>query len=140
MTLGSGQTKNTQIGIFAYFQFDHFQKSKIYENVYIFILKKFIKRFGQYFKKSKKMDIPLYFQKVMLLWKGSIVEIDYGLFRVFGPYFIGKSQSTFKILIFGLWSFIPHPQLRGCSHIMSAKNGGVQTFPTPPPCQPKIRN
>ena len=46
------------------------------------------------------------FKKVMLLWQGSIVEIDYGLFRVFGQYFIGKSLSTLKILIFGLWSFI----------------------------------
>ena len=45
----------------------------------------------------------------MLLWQGSIVEIDYGFFRVFGPYFIGKSLGTFKILIFGLWSFILHP-------------------------------
>ena len=76
------------------------------------------------------MDFPLYFQKVMLLWQGSIVEIDYVFFRVFGPYFIGKSLctfkilyldfghlsltptvydllGTFKILIFGLWSFIP---------------------------------
>ena len=50
------------------------------------------------------MDFPLYFQKVMLLWQGSIVEIDYGFLRVFGPYFIGKSLGTFKILIFGLWS------------------------------------
>ena len=55
------------------------------------------------------MDFQLYFQKVMLLCQGSIVEIDYGFFRVFGPYFIGKSLGTFKILIFGLWSFIPHP-------------------------------
>ena len=55
------------------------------------------------------MDIPLYFQKVMLVWQRSIVEIDYGFFIVFGPYFIGKSLEIFKILIFGLWSFIPHP-------------------------------
>jgi hypothetical protein len=61
------------------------------------------------------MDFPLYFQKVMLLWQRSIVEIDYGFFRVFGPYFIGKSLGTFKILIFGLWSFIPHPYQRGWS-------------------------
>jgi hypothetical protein len=61
------------------------------------------------FKKVEKMDFPLYFQKVMLLWQGSIVEIDYGFFRVFGPYFIGKSLGTFKILIFGLWSSIPPP-------------------------------
>ena len=47
----------------------------------------------------------------MLLWQGSIVEIDYKLFRVFGPYFIGKSLGTFKILILGLWSFIRHPYL-----------------------------
>ena len=53
------------------------------------------------------MDFPLYFQKVMLLWQGSIVEIDYGFFRVFGPYFIGKSLGTFKILIFGLLSCSP---------------------------------
>ena len=45
----------------------------------------------------------------MLLWQGSIVEIDYGFFRVFGPYFIGNALGTFKILIFGLLSFIPHP-------------------------------
>ena len=37
----------------------------------------------------------------MLLWQGSIVEIDYGFFKVFGPYFIGKSLGTLKILIFG---------------------------------------
>ena len=42
----------------------------------------------------------------MLLWQGSIVEIDYGLFRVVGPYLMGKSLGPFKILIFGLWSFI----------------------------------
>ena len=55
------------------------------------------------------MDFPLYFQKVMLLWQGSIVDIDYGFFRVFGPYFIGKSLGTFKVLIFWLWAFIWHP-------------------------------
>ena len=38
----------------------------------------------------------------MLLWQGSIVEIDYGLLRVFGPYFMEKSLGTFKILIIGL--------------------------------------
>ena len=29
LSLGSGQTRNTQIRVFAYFQFDHFPKSKI---------------------------------------------------------------------------------------------------------------
>ena len=38
------------------------------------------------------MDFPLYFQKVMLLWQRSIVEIDYGFFRVLGPYFIGPKD------------------------------------------------
>ena len=57
------------------------------------------------------MDFALFLQKVMLLWKGPIVEIDYGFFRVFGPYFIGKSLGTLKILIFGFWSFISHPWL-----------------------------
>jgi hypothetical protein len=42
------------------------------------------------------MDFPLYFQKVRLLWQRSIVEIDYGFSKVFGPYFIGKSLGTFK--------------------------------------------
>ena len=55
------------------------------------------------------MDFPLYYQKVMLLWQGSIVGIDYGFLTFFGPYFIGKSLSTFKILIFGLWLFFLHP-------------------------------
>ena len=36
----------------------------------------------------------------------SLVEIDYGFFRVVGPYFIGKSLGTLKVLIFGLWSLI----------------------------------
>ena len=58
------------------------------------------------------MDFPLYFQKLMLLWQRSVVEIDYGFFRVFGTYFIGKSLGTFKILIFGVWSFISHPYMR----------------------------
>ena len=30
LTSGSGQTENTQIRVFAYFQFDYFQMSKIY--------------------------------------------------------------------------------------------------------------
>ena len=41
------------------------------------------------------MDFPLHFQKVMLLWQGLIVELDFGFFRVFGPFFIGKSLGTF---------------------------------------------
>ena len=66
------------------------------------------------------MDFPLYFQKVMLLWQGSIVEIDYGFFRVFGPYFIGKSLGNFKMLIFGFWSFISNPYIM---HSVKAHKG-----------------
>ena len=35
----------------------------------------------------------------MLLQQKSIVEIYHWLFIVFGPYFIGKSLGTFKILM-----------------------------------------
>ena len=42
LTLGSGQTENTQIRVFVYFWFDHFPKSK-----------KNVERFGQYLKKYK---------------------------------------------------------------------------------------
>ena len=70
------------------------------------------------------MDFPLYFQKVMLLWQGSIVDIDYGFFRVFGPYFIGKSLGAFKILIFGLCLFIPHPYL----YVQYTKNQVVKKW------------
>ena len=59
----------------------------------------FLERFGQYLKKSKN-GFSIVFSKSDLLWQGSIVGIDYGFFRVFGPYFIGKSLGTFKILIF----------------------------------------
>ena len=54
------------------------------------------------------MDFPLYFEKVMLLWQGSIVEIDYGLFRVFGPYFIGKSLDIWTLVIYPSPLFLAH--------------------------------
>ena len=67
-TLGSGQTENTQIRVFAYFQFDHFPKSKIdslkhisNENVHITFLFFFFSVSISIWK-SKKMDFPLYFQ------------------------------------------------------------------------------
>ena len=50
------------------------------------------------------MDFPLYFQKVLLLWQGSIVDIDYGFLRVFGPYFIGKSLGGF--INFDIWTLV----------------------------------
>ena len=65
-TLGSGQTENTQIHVFAYFPFDHFPKSKIdFESrfemrMYIFFFKNFLlKSFGLYLK-NQKIDFPLY--------------------------------------------------------------------------------
>ena len=33
---------------------------------------------------------------MMLLWQKSIVEIDHGLYTVFGPHFIGKSLGTLQ--------------------------------------------
>ena len=69
----------------------------------------FFEAFLSVFKKKSKNVFPIVFSKSELLWQGSIVEIDYGFFRVFGPYFTGKSLGTFKILIFGFWSFISHP-------------------------------
>ena len=61
----------------------------------IFYSKFFSELLGQYLKKSKN-GFPLVFSKSELLWQGSIEEIDYGVFRVFGSYFIGKSLGTFK--------------------------------------------
>ena len=66
-TLGSGQTENTQIRVFAYFPVDDFPKSKIeYKSrfemkmsLFLFSIF-FVKSFDQYYKKSK-MDFPLYF-------------------------------------------------------------------------------
>ena len=52
LTLG-GQTENTQVRIFAYFQFDHFRKSKL-------IPKADLKWQCPYFC-SKKMDFPSFF-------------------------------------------------------------------------------
>jgi hypothetical protein len=83
--------------------------SRFEMRILIFIFFKKIEAFRSVFKKSLKLDFPSYFQKVKLLWQGSIVEIDYGFFRVFGLYFIGKSLGTFKTL--RLWSFIPPPYL-----------------------------
>ena len=37
------------------------------------------------------MDFPLYFLSVISKWPKVLKDIDYGCFRVFGPYFIGKS-------------------------------------------------
>ena len=46
-------------------------------------------------KKNLKMDFPLYFQNVISKWPQVFKEIvDYGCFRVFGPYFIGTSSCT----------------------------------------------
>ena len=103
---------NTRICVFSVWPLPEvknwFRKQIWNENIYISI-PNFFWSVSLSILKSQKMDFPLYFQKVVLLWQGSIVGIDYGFFRVFGPYFIGKSLGTFNILIFGLWSFIHHP-------------------------------
>ena len=46
--------------------------------------KSFLGRLGQYLK-SHKMDFPLYFQIWPGQWEGVILEIPYGVFRVFSP-------------------------------------------------------
>ena len=69
LTLGNGQTVNTQIRVIAYFKLDHFLKSKIdskgrfEKRMPIFIFKKKnLKSFSQYLKKSRK-GFPIVFLK-----------------------------------------------------------------------------
>ena len=68
LTFGSGQTENMQILVFAYFQFNHFPKSKI-DSESRFEMRTsilfFVMIFEQYFLKVKKIDFSLYFQKVI---------------------------------------------------------------------------
>ena len=59
-----------------------------------------MERFSQYLKSKKWISIVVSKNDVAL------VGVDYGFFRVLGPYAIGKSLGTFQVLIFGLWSFI----------------------------------
>ena len=49
------------------------------------------------------------FSKSDVALAGAIVEIDYGFFRIFGPYIIGKSLGTYKFLYldFGHLSHTP---------------------------------
>ena len=67
----SGQTENTQIRVFAYFQFDHFPKSKIDSEskfvmrMSILLFKFFLERFGQYLEKSKN-GFPIVFSNFQL--------------------------------------------------------------------------
>ena len=49
------------------------------------------------------------FKKVMLLWPRPNVEMDNGLFIVFGLHFIGKSHATFGVLALTLLSFPDNP-------------------------------
>ena len=114
LTSGNGQTENMRMRICIVSVWplpkdkNWFWKQIWNENIHITFLKKNLSILVSIWK-SQKIDFPLYFQKVMLLWQGSIVEIDFGFFIFFGPCLIEKSLGTFTILIFGLWSFIPHP-------------------------------
>ena len=74
LTLGSGQTENMQRRVFAYFQLDHFPKSKIdsksrfkWECPYYYS-KKIIGAFWSVFKKSKKKWIYHWIFKVWFGW------------------------------------------------------------------------
>ena len=93
LILGSGHTENTQIRVFAYFQFVQFPKSKI--------------DFGQYLKKIKN-GFSIVFPKSDVALAGVNCGDRVGVLQGFGPYFIEKSLGTFKILILSLRSFIPH--------------------------------
>ena len=55
------------------------------------------------------MDFPLYFKNVISKWPKVFKEIDNVCFRVFGPYFIGKSPCTTCRLTFEFWSIIVRP-------------------------------
>ena len=76
-TFRSGQTEITQIRVFLYFPFDNFPKSKIDSKsrfemrMSIFLFKNFLKRFGQYLKKSKN-GFPIAFSKSDLTGVGYI--------------------------------------------------------------------
>ena len=69
MTSGSGQTENTQICVFAYFQFDYFPKSKIdFESRFemrmsIFLFKKKFWSVSVSIKKKSKNRFPIVFSK-----------------------------------------------------------------------------
>ena len=69
------------------------------KNVHISI-QIFFGAFRSVFKKSQKMDFPLYFQKVMLLWQGSIVSIEVFLKVYFGIFFFFTVTKVyyFKLL------------------------------------------
>ena len=70
-TSGSGQPENTQICVFAYFQFDPFPESKIdsesrfEKRMPIFLFWFFFKEFRSIFLKNQKIDFPLYIKKVI---------------------------------------------------------------------------
>ena len=55
------------------------------------------------------MNFPLYFKIVNLKWPKVFKEIYHGCFRVFNPYFIGKSPCTTFKLTFESWSIIVRP-------------------------------
>ena len=95
-TSGSGQTKNmpiTPIGVIGVFSVwplpkgrNWFQKHIWYANVHISILIFLGERFNHPKKKNSKIDFPLYFKILHGQWEGVILEIPYGLFRVFSTF------------------------------------------------------
>ena len=73
-TSGSGQTENTRIHVYVYFQFDRFLKSKIdsesrFEmrmSIFQFLI--FFQRVSANILKSPKNGFPLYFKNVISKW------------------------------------------------------------------------
>ena len=94
----------------------------------------------------KPWSVVAYLWATVLSWR-SIIMDDYTILysmHCMGVYSILQySNSTLQhfTLHTSVWIRLHsiQPPIRGCSHIMSAKIGGVQTPPSPA-CQPKIRN
>ena len=69
----------------------------------------FSRTFWSIMKKRNKMDFPLYFKILILIWPKVFFKIDHWCSWVFGPYCIGKSPCTTCRLTFEFWSIIVRP-------------------------------
>ena len=112
-TLGSGQTENTHIREYVYFQFDHFPKSKIdflsrFEmriSIFIFWIF-FLDRFGQYLKKSKN-GFPIVFSKGDLTGVGSLFLLKKFLKKQHFPKYALVLVVACRKLKSGKWLITP---------------------------------
>ena len=74
------------------------------------------------------MGFPLYFKNIISNWPKFFWEIDHGCFRVFSPYFIGKSPRNTCRLTFECWSIIVRPNQFATS-VFRYKHFAWQTWP-----------